>query len=185
MVPLAALWLPILLSAVIVFIASSIMHMVLPYHRSDYNQLPDEDKILTALRSTPLKRGHYVFPYCTHKDMKSPALIEKQKRGPVGFLTIMPSGPPVMPKFLGQWFAFCLLVGFFVALITGQALQHGADHHAVFHLTALTAFLAYGVANFTNGIWRGHTWSATLKEVFDGLIYALLTAATFTWLWPH
>jgi hypothetical protein len=185
MVPLAALWLPILLSAVIVFIASSIMHMVLPYHRSDYNQLPDEDKILTALRSAPLKRGHYAFPFCTHKDMKSPALIEKQKQGPVGFLTIMPSGPPVMPKFLGQWFAFCLLVGFFVALITGQALQPGADHHAVFHLTALTAFLAYGVANFTNGIWRGHTWSATLKEVFDGLIYALLTAATFTWLWPH
>jgi hypothetical protein len=84
MVPLAALWLPILLSAVIVFVASSIMHMVLPYHRNDYSQLPDEDKILTALRSTPLKRGLYIFPFCTHKDMKAPALIEKQKRGRSG-----------------------------------------------------------------------------------------------------
>jgi len=33
MVPLTSLWAPILLSAVIVFVASSIMHMVLPFHR--------------------------------------------------------------------------------------------------------------------------------------------------------
>ena len=98
MVPLAALWLPILLSAVIVFVASSIMHMVLPYHRSDYKQLPDEDKILSALRPAGLKRGLYVFPFCTHKDMKSPALIEKYKQGPVGFLNILPSAPPAMFK---------------------------------------------------------------------------------------
>ncbi|MFZ0798666.1 MAG: hypothetical protein WCA13_13665 [Terriglobales bacterium] len=94
MVALAALWLPILLSAVIVFVASSIMHMLLPYHSSDYRQLPDEDKILSVLRAAAIKRGLYIFPFCTHKDMKSPALIEKQKQGPVGFMTIVPSGPP-------------------------------------------------------------------------------------------
>ena len=90
MVPLAALWLPILLSAVFVFVASSIIHMLLPYHRSDYRQLPDEDKILSVLRAAALKRGLYVFPFCTHKDMKSPAIVEKQKQGPVGFMTILP-----------------------------------------------------------------------------------------------
>ena len=100
---LAALWLPILLSAVFVFVASSIMHMVLPYHRNDYRQIPDEDKVLAALRGAGLTRGLYVFPFCTHKDMKSPALVEKQKQGPVGFMTIMPSGPPAMPKFLIPW----------------------------------------------------------------------------------
>ena len=84
MVSLAALWLPIVLSAIIVFIASSIMYMVLPYHRSDYQQLPDEDKLLAALRSVGLKRGLYHFPHCTHKEMKSPAAIEKFKQGPVG-----------------------------------------------------------------------------------------------------
>src|SRR5258707_14696781 len=97
---LAALWLPILLSAVIVFIASSIMHMVLPYHKNDYSQLPDEDKVMGALRGVGLKRGLYVFPYCTHQNMKAPETMEKYKQGPVGFLTIMPSGPPAMPKFL-------------------------------------------------------------------------------------
>jgi hypothetical protein len=185
MVPLTALWLPILLSAVIVFLASSIMHMLLPYHRSDYSQLPDEDTILAVLRSAALKRGLYVFPFCTHKDMKSPALIEKQKQGPVGFITIVPSGPPAMPKFLVQWFVYCLLIGFFVAYLTGHTVAHGAYYLAVFRVAGTAAFLAYGLAHLSNGIWKGQKWSVTIKEVIDGLVYALLIAGTFGWLWPR
>ncbi len=185
MVTLAALWLPILLSAVIVFVASSIMHMVLPYHRSDYSQLPDEDKVLSTLRSANLKRGLYVFPFCTHKDMKSPALIEKQKQGPVGFITIIPSGPPAMPKFLIQWFVFCLLIGFFVAYLTAHTVPFGAHYLAVFRVVGTAAFLAYGLGNLSNGIWKGQMWGNTIKEVIDGLVYALLTAGTFGWLWPR
>src|SRR5208282_6344497 len=132
MVTLTALWLPIVLSAVIVFVASSIMHMLLPYHRGDYDQLPDEDKVLAALRAAAVKRGLYVFPYCTHKDMKSPALIEKQKQGPVGFLTIVPSGPPVLAKFLIQWFVFCLVIGFFVAYLAAHTLAPGTNYLEVF-----------------------------------------------------
>ena len=45
MVSISALWLPILLSAVIVFVASSIIHMVLPVHRGDYRKLPEEDRV--------------------------------------------------------------------------------------------------------------------------------------------
>jgi len=185
MVPLTALWLPILLSAVIVFVASSIMHMLLPYHQSDYRQLPDEDKLLTALRVATLKRGLYVFPFCTHKDMKSPATMEKYKQGPVGFLTILPSGPPSMPKFLIQWFVYCLLIGFFVAYLTGHTVAPGAHYLAVFRVAGTAAFLAYGLANLSNGIWKGQLWGMTIKEVIDGLVYGLLTAGTFGWLWPR
>ena len=185
MVSLAALWLPILLSAVIVFVASSIMHMVLLYHRNDYGQLPDEDKILATLRSAALKRGLYVFPYCTHKDMKSPALIEKQKQGPVGFLTIVPSGPPAMPKFLIQWFVYCLLIGFFVAYLAAHTVALGAHYLAVFRVVGTAAFLAYGLGHLSNGIWKGQMWGTTIKEVIDGLVYGLLTAGTFGWLWPR
>src|SRR5271165_1189096 len=185
MVPLAALWLPIVLSAVFVFVASFIMHMVLPYHRSDYGQLPNEDEILAALRGTALKPGLYVFPYCTHKDMKSPALIEKQKQGPVGFMTIVPSGPPAMPKFLIQWFVFCLLIGFFVAYLTGHTVVSGANYLVVFRVAGTAAFLAYGLGHLSNGIWKGQPWSMTIKEVIDGLVYGLLTAGTFGWLWPR
>jgi hypothetical protein len=185
MVALSALWLPIVLSAVVVFIASSIMHMVLPYHRSDYHPLPDEDKILSVLRTAPLQRGLYIFPFGTHKDMKTPAMVEKYKQGPVGFMNILPSGPPAMPKFLIQWLVFCLLIGFFVAYLASHTLAFGANYRAVFRVVGTAAFLAYGLGQLSNGIWRGQTWSAVSKEVIDGLIYSLLTAGMFGWLWPR
>jgi hypothetical protein len=185
MVALSALWLPIVLSAVIVFVASSIMHMVLPYHKSDYKQLPNEEGLLAALRSASLKRGLYIFPYCDHKDMKSPAVQEKFKQGPVGMMTIRPSGIPAMPKFLVQWFVFCLVISLFVAYLTGHTVAPNTHYLAVFRVAGTAAFLAYGLGNLSNGIWKGQPWSMTIKEVIDGLIYGLLTAGTFGWLWPH
>ncbi|MGB7847622.1 MAG: hypothetical protein WBL63_18570 [Candidatus Acidiferrum sp.] len=185
MVFLAALWLPIVLSAIFVFIASSLMHMLLKYHQGDYRQLPDEEKLLAALRPAGLTRGLYVFPFCTHKDMKSPAMIEKYKQGPVGMMTVFPSGPPVMPKFLGMWFVYCLLIGFFVAYLTGHTVPVWAGHRQVFRVAGTAGFMAYGLGNLSNAIWKGQTWSMTIKEVIDGLVYGLVTAATFAWLWPH
>jgi hypothetical protein len=185
MLPLTALWLPILLSALIVFVASSIMHMVLPYHRTDYRKLPDEEELLAALRAAGLTRGLYIFPFCTPKEMKSPAMVEKYKQGPVGMMTVFPSGPPVMPKFLGLWFAYCLIISLVVAFLAGSILGFRAHHHPIFHAVALAAFLAYGVGLLSNGIWKGQPWSVVIKEVIDGLVYALLTAATFAWLWPR
>jgi len=185
MVPLTALWLPIVMSSIIVFVASSIMHMLLPYHRGDYRQLPEEDKLLVALRGAGLQRGLYIFPYGTHKDMKSPAMIEKYKQGPVGMLTVFPSGPPAMPKFLVLWFGFTLIISFFVAYLTGRTVAPSANYLAVFRVAGTAAFLAYGLGNLSNGIWKGQPWGMTLKEVIDGLVYGLLTAGTFGWLWPH
>lgn len=185
MVALSALWLPIVLSAVIVFIASSIMHMVLPYHKGDYQQLPDEDKLLSSLRTAGLKRGLYVFPFCTHRDMKSPAVQEKYKQGPVGMMTILPLGPPAMPKFLIQWFVYCLVIGFFVAYLTAHTVASDAHYLAVFRVAGTAAFLAYGLGNLSNGIWKGQMWAMTIKESVDGLVYGLLTAGTFGWLWPR
>ncbi|MGA8149988.1 MAG: hypothetical protein WB952_03500 [Terriglobales bacterium] len=185
MVPLAALWLPILLSAVFVFVASSLLHMVLPYHRNDYRPLPDEDKILAALRPAGLKRGLYIFPFITHKEMKSPAMVEKYKQGPVGHMTIFPSGPPAMPKFLIQWLVYCLLIGFFAAYLAAHTLLPGSRYPVVFRVVGTAAFLGYGLGNLSNGIWKGQPWSMTIKEAIDGLVYALLTAGTFGWLWPR
>ena len=185
MVSLAALWLPILLAAVIVFFASSIMHMVLPYHRGDYKQLPNEEKILATLRSAGLQRGLYVLPYATHKNMKSPELQQKYQQGPVGMLTVAPNGPPAMPKFLGLWFGYCLIIGFFVAYLTGHTLAPGTRYPVVFRVAGTAAFLGYGLGTLSNGIWKGQPWSMVIKEVFDGLVYALLTAGTFGWLWPR
>lgn len=185
MVPLAALWLPILLSAVIVFIASSILHMVLPYHRSDYSPLADEEKLLAPIRQANLKPALYVFPFCTPKEMKSPAAQERYKQGPVGFLTIMRNGPPAMGKYLVQWFLFCWIVSFFVGYLAAHTMAPGIRYLAVFRVVGTAAFLAYGLGHLSNGIWRGQRWGMTIKDVIDGLIYGLLTAGTFGWLWPR
>lgn len=185
MVPLSALCVPIVLSAVIVFIASSIMHVVLPYHRGDYKKVPDEDKALSALRAAGLTRGLYVFPFCEPKEMKSPAMVEKYKQGPVGMMTVFPTGQPFLPKFLGLWFGYCLIIAFFVAYLAAQTIAPGTDYLQVFRVVGTAAFLAFGLGLLSNGIWKSMPWGFVIKEVVDGLVYALLMAGTFGWRWPR
>ena len=186
MVPLTALWLPILLSAVIVFVASSIMHMVLAYHKSDYRKLPDEDRVTDALRSAGATPGRvYSFPYYSFKEMKSAPVIEKLKRGPVGLLTVLPSGPPAMGKNLVQWFLYCIVIGIFAAYLAGRTLAPGTAYLEVFRVVGTAAFLGYGAAHAQESIWAGRSWVVTFKHIFDSLIYAALTAGTFGWLWPR
>jgi nucleoside recognition membrane protein YjiH len=186
MVPIHALWLPILLSAVIVFVASSIIHMVLPIHKSDYRKLPDETKVLDTLRETGITPGReYRFPYCTAKEMKSPENVEKFKRGPVGLLVVMPSGVMSMGKFLGQWFIYCVVVSIFAAYLTGRTRAPGTEYLEIFRVAGCTAFIGYSLAQAQDSIWRGVTWGVTLKHMLDGLIFGLLTGGTFGWLWPR
>ena len=186
MVPILALWLPIVVAAVLVFVVSSFVHMALRYHASDYRPLPKEDETLAALGSAGVTPGFYTFPYCkTPKEMGSPEMVEKYKRGPVGHLTVFPNGAPVMVKFLGLWFGYCLLVGVFIAYLAGRTLTAGTDYLHVFRVTGAVAFMAYGVGQLVNSIWRGQPWSVTVKDVFDGLVYSLVTAGAFGWLWPR
>jgi len=185
MIPLPALWLPILLSAVIVFFASFIMHMVLSYHKSDYRKLPDEDRVTDALRSAGVTRGPaYFFPYCSFKEMKSAPMIEKFKRGPVGLLTVLPSGPPAMGKNLIQWFLYCVVISIFAAYLSGRLLPPGPAFWQVFRVVGTVAFLGYGAAHAQESIWSGRSWVVTFKHLFDSVIYAVLTAGTFGCLWP-
>lgn len=185
MVPLMSLWLPILVAAILVFVASSIIHMVLPYHRSDYSALPDEDKVLDALRPLNVPPGQYIFPRATGPAaMKNPAYLEKLKRGPVGMLTMRPAGPISMGSNLAQWFVYCVVIGVFAAYLTGHVLGPGAPYRSVFRYCGTVAFAGYSLALLQGSIWEWRRWSTTLKTMFDGLLYALLTAGAFGWLWP-
>jgi hypothetical protein len=185
MVSILFLLLPILLSAVVVFIASSILHMVLKYHQSDCHQLPNENKLLETLRPDNLAPGLYMFPYCHPKERNKPENVERFNAGPVGLLTIFPSGLPNMAKFLSQWFGYCVLISIFVAYLTRHTVPVGAPCLEVLRVAGTAAFLAYGLGNVSNGIWKGQSWSMTLKEVFDGLVFGLLTGVVFACLWPH
>jgi hypothetical protein len=185
MTTLVALWLPILLSAVFVFVVSSLVHMVLQIHKGDYQKLPNEVAVLGAMRESRLPPGQYIFPCPTSmKDMGSPEMLAKFREGPVGTLIVRPTGLPSMGRSLGQWFLFCIVVGIFVAYISGQALAPGAAGMRVFRLAGSTAILGYAFSSVTDSIWKGIAWKTTARFVFDGLLYGLTTGAVFAWLWP-
>ncbi len=186
MVPIFSLWLPILVSAVIVFVASSILHMVLPFHHKDFRKLPNEDAARDAIGKLDIPPGDYMLP-CGEgpKSMKAPAFIEKLTKGPVAIMTFMQPGPPAMGKNLIQWFIYCLVVGVLAAYITGHAVKPGDSYLAVFRFAGCTAFIGYAVAQWQDSIWYRRAWSTTIKNTIDGLIYGLLTAGVFGWLWPR
>jgi len=184
-VPIVSLWVPILVSAVIVFVVSSILHMVLPVHRSDYRKLPDENGVMDALRKAGVGPGDYMFPHAgSMADLKSPAFTEKRTKGPVASMTVMESGPVSMGPSLAQWFLYCVVVGVFAAYVAGRALEPGAHYLKVFRFAGVTAFVGYSLALWQNTIWYKRAWTTTLKANVDGLVYGLLTAGTFGWLWP-
>jgi hypothetical protein len=186
MTPLVSLWLPILLSAVGVFLASSVLHMFTGWHKSDYRKVPNEDRVMDTLRPLAIPPGDYMMPRPgSTEEMRSPAFVEKFKKGPVMMFTIMPGGSMAMGKNLAQWFLFSVVVGIFAAYVAGGALPPGASYRAVFHFAGLTAFVAYTLALWPMSIWYHRSWITTIKATVDGLIYALLTAGVFAWLWPH
>ncbi|MCM2268774.1 MAG: hypothetical protein NDJ75_01580 [Thermoanaerobaculia bacterium] len=184
MIPLVSLWLPIVASAGLVFLVSSVLHMALKYHQADYKQLPDEARQIDALRG--LAPGYYNFPYCTSmKEAGTPESLEKFRRGPVGMLAVLPNGAPAIGKFLALWFVYSLLVSLFAGYLASFTLSAGAHYLAVFRVTGTAAFLAYGLANMVDSIWKGVPWSNTVRATVDGLLYALVTAGAFGWLWPR
>jgi hypothetical protein len=184
MVPLASLWLPILLSAVLVFIASAVLHMVLRYHNTDFAKLPSEDAVMDVLRGAA--PGEYMAPHSTGPEgMKDPVFIEKMTRGPIAIVTVLPSGPPNMGKPLSQWFVYTVVVSTLAAYVAGRALGPGVEYMQVFRFAGTAAFLGYAVGLAQSSIWFGRRWSTTAKSMLDGLVYALLTAGVFGWLWPE
>ncbi|MBI1967870.1 MAG: hypothetical protein HYS40_07755 [Gemmatimonadetes bacterium] len=186
MTGLSTLWLPILLSSVIVFVVSSVIHMFLPWHKNDYPKVPNEDRVRDALRSLAIPPGDYMVPRASSTpEMRSPEFAEKLKQGPVMVLTVIPNGPIPMGKSLALWFLYSLAVGVFAAYVAGRALPVGAEYLKVFRFAGVTAFVGYSVALWQMSIWYRRAWSTTIKATVDGLIYALLTAGTFGWLWPR
>ncbi len=186
MVTIASLCLPILVSAVIVFVASTVIHMGPFWHRNDYPQMPREAEVLSALRPLAIPPGDYFLPRASGmQEMRSPEFKDKLNQGPVAVLTVMPRGAPSMKRNLLQWFVFVGVVSIFCAYIAGRTLPAGTPYLRVFQIAGATAFIGYTLALCELSIWYRRSWSLTLKAALDGLIYGALTAGTFGWLWPH
>ncbi len=186
MVPLTQLWLPILLSAVAVFIASSLIHMVLKWHNSDYQKLPNEDEVRAAIRKGNPAPGQYVIPHCTDmKDMANPEFTRKYAEGPVGVMALMPNRTPSMGPMLGVWFVFNVVVAFFVAYLCSRTLQPAPEYLTVFRVAGTATFMAYALGDVPSAIWMGKPWPVVLKNSADSLIYALVSGGVFGSMWPR
>ena len=185
MTELSALWLPILLAAVFCHIVSAIIHMGPFWHRSDYPAVPDEDKARAAIGALGIPPGEYMLPRCSSQaEMRSAEFVKKMNEGPVWMITVRPNGMVGMGSMMIGWFVFLLLVGIFAGYVASHALAPGAHYLDVFRFVGAAAFMAFSVGLLPDSIWYGRRWSTTLKRVVDGLIYSLVMAGAFGWLWP-
>ncbi len=186
MTGVTSLWIPILLSAVLVFVVSSIIHMATPFHKGDYRKVPDEDRVMEALRPFNLAPGDYMMPRpSSMKDMSSPVFLEKRKKGPVVMFTVFPSGDVSMGAQLLGWFVYSVVVGTFAAYMASRTVPVGAHYLHVFRIVGTTAFMGYALALWQSSIWYKRNLGTTIRLQIDGLVYACLTAGVFGWLWPR
>ncbi len=183
---LLALWLPILLSAVFVFVVSSLIHMVFKWHAPEYRGLTNEDAVRDTIRAGAPTPGMYVLPYCCEmKEMGGEAMGKKYAEGPVGYLTLAPNGRPNIGASLGQWFVLSLVIAAIGAFLATQLF--GLDHHrarAAAKLIGAVSFLAYGFGSLADSIWMGKAWISTAKYLLDSALYSAASALVFYWLWP-
>lgn len=175
------LWIPILVSAVLVFVLSGLIWTVLPWHKSDFAKSGDEEAVRAALKgSSP---GLYMVPYCTDPaELKNEEVAQKYIDGPQAFVTVVPNGLPSMGPKLGMSFVYNLVVGIICAYFVSRTASPEADYLAVFRVAGATAFVAYGIAYIQDSIWFGRPWALTAKTTFDSFLYALLTGGAFGWL---
>jgi hypothetical protein len=184
MTPFLSLWLPIVVSAVAVFVLSMLVHMT-PWHRRDYLKLPNEDGVMQALRPFNIPPNDYTTPHPGSGDyMQSKEYDAKRAAGPVMWLTVVPSGPWKIGKLMGGWFLFTVVVAASVACVVKTIVAPGGDAHAVFHYIAVITFLTYAMGRVPLSIWYNVKWSTTFKYAVDALLYALATGWLFSMLWP-
>lgn len=186
MTGLGALLLPIVVSAVFVFIVSSIIHMGPFWHRNDYPPVPNQEAARAAIGALNIPPGDYMMPRTFDmKEMKTPEFQAKLTQGPQLIMTVLPNGPWTMGRSLGLWFIYCLLISLLAGYVAGAALPPGSEYIPVFRFAGVTAFIGYAAALWQMSIWYRRQWSMTAKSTIDGLIYGLVTAGVFGWLWPQ
>lgn len=175
------LWMPILVSAIVAFMAGSVIWMFMPWHKTDWSKAPDEEAVREALQGTAA--GMYTVPNCPDQaQFKEPEMQKKFIEGPQAFITVVPSGLPNMGPKLVMMFGYNLLVAVVCAYFVSRTLAPGADYLAVFRVAGAVAFVAYGMAYIQESVWFGRSWSATAKTFLDALIYGVLTGGVFGWL---
>ena len=175
------LWLPILVSAIAMFLASFLVSAVLKYHNKDYRRTADEDAVRAALGGS--EPGFYIVPFCLDPaEMSNPEVHKKFEEGPLAYITVAPNGVPSMAPRMILMLGYFLLVGVLCAYFVSRTLAPGAEYLSVFRVAGTVAFVANSFALIPESIWFNRPWSMTAKNFVDALIYAVLAGGIFGWL---
>jgi hypothetical protein len=178
---IVSLWLPIIVSAVVAFIAGSVIWMAMPWHKGEWKKTADEEAVRAALKGCA--PGRYTVPNVQDQaEWNNPEIKQMAIEGPNAFITVVPSGVPAMGGKLVAMFAYNLLVAVICAYMVSRTLPADAAYLSVFRISGTVAFIAYGMAYVQESVWFGRPWSATVMTFLDALIYAVLTGGVFGWL---
>ncbi len=183
---LAALWLPILLSAAAVWIASAIGWMVVGHHHNDWKPMPNEEQFSNALRTLAVPPGNYGFPHAEDckKAMKDPAFQNRWKSGPTGLIMIWNTNVS-MGKCMVLTMLVYIGISTLIAYLGWNALPHaGAGFLKAFQILGTAGVLAYAFAHIPGCIWFQSYPRTIVLSMIDGIIYGLITGAVFAALWP-
>jgi len=176
--------LPILAATVAVFVLSLIVQTVMPWHKTDFGNVPDDETFLNAIRQLNIPPGDYCVPSPRLPDgSRNPDFVEKWAKGPSATMTVIPPSDN-MGRYMAQWFAFTLLVAAIAGWVTCTIVERTNDHHAVFHYSAIITFLSYSLGAWPLSIWYHRKWSTAFKSAFDAILYGVATGLVFSWLWP-
>ena len=176
------LWLPIILSAVALWVASSVFWTALPHHNQDFDPLPDEDAMMKSVTQLEIPPGRYLFPYPYHPGADRKALMEKYTQGPRGSLVTWDM--PNMGKNLGLTFVYFLLISAVTAYVAWAAIggQEALTFSKVLQIVGGIGVLVFCSSGQLHAIWFPRRM---IMEFVDGIAYGLIIGLIFASLWSY
>ena len=181
---LAGLSIPILLSAIAVFVISLAGRLLIGHHKADWNELPEEGDTMEFLRKSGIKPGCYIFPLVHSKEHRTDELKEQRlEAGPWGTIHVWTSQGNLGSRLL-QTFTFHLVASFFIAYLGTLAIEPGAGFLKAFQVTGTAGILAYAFGGVPNAIWFSRHVRPAVLDVVDGICFGLITGVVFGLLWP-
>jgi hypothetical protein len=175
-VPMGRILLAGIVGGIVVFVWGALSHMVLPVGEMGIRVLPDEEAVVSTLRTTIREPGLYLYP---GMDMtREPTEAEQKawearyKAGPRGMLVYQPGGDqPLSPRQFGTE----LLADIVAALIAAWLLSRAVEPYLrrVVFVTFL-GFFAWLVTSVSYWNWYGFPTEFVLAEAVDSIVSWLL-----------
>lgn len=182
---LTDLWIPILASGFAVFVMSALVWTVLPNHKKEFAPIPNEDAVMADLRASGVPAGRYVIPWFAEGEiMKTPEGRAKVEAGPIAYITIAPRGLPNMGRNMALSLVSSIIISVFVAYLGWHTLPAGSEYLHVFRITGTATFMANALGYMSESVWFARPWKSFAMQCVDSLLYALVAAGVFGWLWP-